>query len=100
MKDGSEQTERRQDPCEERGYERRMDTAFAKPRAVVERSIQKLKRFRRLDSGRIYFRSNMDMIHDLITIAAVCVNMYLRNEIEDDDIRMSDFLSDSDGEGM
>ena len=82
------------------GYQRVMDTDFAKPRAVVERTIQKIKRFRRLDSGRVFFKSNIYLLQDLVVIACVYVNKYVRNELENDDNSMDDGHDDSDDEGI
>jgi hypothetical protein len=73
---GSEQTEVPQDgdPQEQNGYVRTFDTDFAVPRAVVERTINVIKRWKKLFNGTIYLRQGDSFLDDLVVIACSYAN--------------------------
>ena len=91
-KKGSKQTflPEEGDPHDKFEYKRVLDTDFAIPRSVVERTICLIKRWRYLSCGLIRVNQGDTFLQDLIHIASSYANqiLQLRNEdsfIEDDE---------------
>lgn len=94
---GSEQTERPSDgdPQNRLGYTRKMETALARPRAVIERTILLLKRWKKLNSGHLYAKGGDIFLAHLLTISAVYANYLISQFLLEDDSVDGNASSDS-----
>jgi hypothetical protein len=89
MEKGSDQTEGdnvQEDPQKTLGYRRVCETCFAQPRAVVERSINLIKRWRKFTGGRIFVRSGDLFLSHLLMLAVVYANYLIAQRECDDDV--------------
>lgn len=97
---GSDQTEGDivgEDPQEKLGYRRVCEAAFAQPRAVVERSINLIKRWRKLTGGRIFVRSGDLFLSHLVVLAVVYANHMIAKKM---DVEVEDVGVDVGGGGV
>ena len=91
-KNGSDQTEIPPggDPHDPSKYNRVLDTDFAISRSVVERSIQLVKRWRKLSGGHILIRQGDLFLSHMIIISSHYANYSIEKKEDVDDAVLSE----------